>query len=206
MGVDAAFFAVKARKYYYFDRIYNVSIFDLAYNGDSRYDDSMLALINTKSCDYDNAVYVLTKNIKYWNTHLEESERGRAGWNESLLKFVEMFAGDTYFIATDHEEPSYWDIAKRDGYTQFQFPEDTPEPPKCHCPKVWCPLHITAQEAEEQRQTLQGLMKALEAVSSSLRTEDGYLEIASLDGTLRKVKFESETDLTGAPIVSKNKA
>jgi hypothetical protein len=190
MGVDASLFAVKAKKYYYFDREYNVNVFDLAWSngGDSKYEDVMFALTNLKSCDYDRVVYILNKNIDYWKAQPEERDRSRESWNQSLLKFIQMFPNDTFFITTDHEEPPYWDIAEKDGYTQFQFPEDIPEPTKCHCPKAWCPLHRTVEELEQQRQSVEALQKAL-SCSGSLNIEDGYLEIASLDTVSRKIKI-----------------
>jgi hypothetical protein len=190
VGVSAALFAVKAKKYYYFDREYNVNVFDLAWTdgGDSKYQDAIEALISQKSCDLDRLFYVLNKNVIYWKNQSDPHDQSRALWNESLLKFIQLYPDDTYFIATDYEEPCYWDIAERDGYTQFQFPEDIPEPPKCHCPEAWCPLHLTAKELDEQAKTIEALQKAL-SVGNSLNVKDGVLEIASLDTVLRKIKI-----------------
>lgn len=186
MGVDASLFAVKAKKYYYFDREYNVNVLDLTID-DTLYDGAMFDLTRIKSSDFDRTSYVLNKNIQYWK-YQPESESHRASWNESLLKFIQMFPDDTFFIATDHEEPPYWDIAKKDGYTQYQFPEDIPEPPSCHCPKAWCPLHITDKELEEQKESVQKLIKVLE-VGPTLNVQNGYLEIANLNLETKKIKL-----------------
>lgn len=188
MGVDASFFAVKAKKYYYFDREYNVNVLDLSYGDDSaKYADAIVSLVNHKSCGYDRVIYVLTKNIEYWKTQ-PEPDSNRAFWNESLLKFVNMFPNDIYFIATDHEEPCYWDIAKKEGYSQFQFAEDIPAPPSCHCPKEWCPLHITIREREELDKNVIELQKAL-SVGDSLIVDNGCFELANLNGNTKKIKI-----------------
>jgi len=190
MGVDASFFAVKAKKYYYFDREYNVVVSELIWENvcSPKYEEVVVDLTRYKNCNYDNAAWLLNQNILYWNQHPEEDQRCRATCNESLLKFIHMFPDDTFFIATDHEDPSYWDVAKTDGYTEFQFPEDIPEPPRCHCPQAWCPLHITANEIQFQTETIKELQKVL-SIGGSLVVDDGHLELANLNGTSKKIKL-----------------
>ena len=190
MGVDASLFAVKAKKYYYFDREYNVNVFDLAWSngGDSKYEDSMFALTNLKSCDYDRVVYILNKNVDYWKAQPEERDRsGRAG-TKACLSLSKCFPMTPFLLPPITKNHLIGISLKKMVILNSNFQKIFLSPPECHCPKAWCPLHRTVEELEQQRQSVEALQKAL-SCSGSLNIEDGYLGIASLDTVSRKIKI-----------------
>jgi hypothetical protein len=128
--------------------------------GDDRYGDALEALCDKKSCRQDDAEYVLRKNIEYWEK--QTGSEYRANWNRALLEFIKLFPGDDYFIASDSESPDRYFYEEQEGYEQYLFPEDIPEPPTCSCPEESCALHPSEAWLRQQREAIESLQKALE--------------------------------------------
>lgn len=131
MGLDAGLFAKKAKKYYWFDRLYNIQEYDSFYFNlenhkiqmsekefnslDNTYD----KLVNRVGVKKDELIGFLRKNMECWT--MGDPERVyHAGWCKCLIKFVEEYPDDEFFVVTDN---SFDIIDLTDKYEQI--PEDT---------------------------------------------------------------------------------
>lgn len=106
MGVDAGIFAKKAKKYFWFDRLYNIErFFEL--------DDQELVLqldsIKHDLMEKDNKlvgyqiIRFLKFNIEAWIAGPQE-DRYHAEWVKQIIEFVEAHPDDNFFVATDHTD------------------------------------------------------------------------------------------------------
>jgi hypothetical protein len=100
MGTDAGFFAKKAKKYFWFDRLYNLdAVWDLEAAG------ALWSIRDTLTEDKDNQLSVetitnfLERNIECWMRR-EESQRYHAEWVRGALAFVKAHPDDQFFVAT----------------------------------------------------------------------------------------------------------
>lgn len=136
MGVDAYIFAEKSKKYFDFDRLYNFRIHlfeeDEAPGVNIDIHNALLGLTDNQGrvCS-DEIVWLAENNMVYWaaETARQKEKYGDSGrdytykvkWNEQIKRFALMFPDDKFFIVTDHEDPSNWDIAKEGGYEEVEI-------------------------------------------------------------------------------------
>lgn len=105
MGVDAALFALKAKRHFYYDRDYNfVPICNLS-------DEAQELVALTRAHAPLSAHQVRTCLVLHANDDTGCS--GKAVWRAALLRFVDSHPGDTFVRHTDSEEPSWHDVARR---------------------------------------------------------------------------------------------
>ena len=106
MGVDASLFAKKAKKYFYFDRDYNLRSHDWVDDCPEDAYEIQSGLHKELSsqwlCDSD-VIYFLKENIEIWKEYGDEEDKCRIYWSKKLIKFVEAHPGDKFFIARDNE-------------------------------------------------------------------------------------------------------
>ena len=103
MGVDAGFFAKKAKRYFWFDRLYNIE----AYNHDDVWtkelDDIYYKLRNERSASASEVLALLEANIKAWM--LEPEDQGyHVGWCKAAMEFVKTFSDDEFFVSGDNHD------------------------------------------------------------------------------------------------------
>lgn len=131
MGCDAVIFAKNHKKYYYFDRLYNLDCHaQMLGIGDDKYDEIYSKLFFDHSApnmrgevNQEELTYLCERNAEFWRTQ-PERDRGRAGWNEGIIEFVKAHPNDVYFVGDDHSSPSWWDIEKEFGYEFWKTPEE----------------------------------------------------------------------------------
>jgi len=114
MGVDACMFAMKAKKYVYFDRLHAIEKFwDL--DGREYEDASLVFDLLEKKRGVPNAKVLefLNANLKAWKKFESDGSQGKSGWIEHLIKFVNAHPDDEFMVVTDHEEPPSWDYQKK---------------------------------------------------------------------------------------------
>jgi hypothetical protein len=105
MGTDAGFFAKKAKRYFWFDRLYNIHQY-MNLSGD------LMDLVqiqnkleNDRNATAAECIKLLEANIKAWGLVSEdEKERAehRAGWCRDSIEFVKAFPDDEFFVASDN--------------------------------------------------------------------------------------------------------
>lgn len=116
MGTDAALFALKAKKYCYYDRDYNF----------------------VPSCNLTDAAAPLLEDIREHrpiNAHqarmalvLHSSEdvgcSGHPGWRAVILRFIDAHPEDTFVRHTDSGEPTWHDVRDAGGYSEWKDSHD----------------------------------------------------------------------------------
>lgn len=121
MGVDACMFAKKAKRYYYFDRLYNINRGIWA--EDALTDDEFMEgdriyykLINDKSATAAEVRKLCELNLKGYKTTPDDD---RSGWIMNILEFVNKFPDDEFFVQTDHEQPPSWGYQKGEYHNKY---------------------------------------------------------------------------------------
>lgn len=106
MGVDASVFAERAKRYYYFDRQYNLFT-------DMRDDMEQTRFTSAE-------LFLLAhQNIEHWQKSGKEDAH-RVAWNRGISQFAEEFHGDKFFVMNDSEDPGWHEFADTNGYTEWK--------------------------------------------------------------------------------------
>lgn len=122
MGVDAYIFARKSKRFYSFDRERNL------YAGDS---DDYYPLMRGYAAKGASREDVMRFAQEAVTEHAADPyDWHRVHWCSEIRDFVlAMPEDEVFFTATDHDEPTNWEIAKDEGYTAWpdQVAQPTPE-------------------------------------------------------------------------------
>jgi len=112
MSVDAGIFALRAKKYFWYDRDYNlqgwryVDPFYDANSEDSERADLILDAMRKSDkenghVDAEEALFLAELSKRAWESgDLEDSHRIR--WCENVIAFIKMFPGDVFSLKSDH--------------------------------------------------------------------------------------------------------
>jgi hypothetical protein len=111
MGVDAGIFALKAKKFYWFDRLNNIeSYWDIEELG-IPYDFEKCDQIRTNLCEghmdhkrpatMEEVAYLADACSAVWAK--DKGYEYKAGWCENIKRFVSSYPDDTFVVRSDHD-------------------------------------------------------------------------------------------------------
>lgn len=118
MSADAVVLAKNSKRYFYFDRIYNL----LSWIDDARHKvlQEQIHDCRGSTVSREELLYLADKNIAWWPTQNEQNPN-RASWNEQIRAFALSCAEDErFFVLSDHDGPDYHDVVERDGYVEVE--------------------------------------------------------------------------------------
>lgn len=121
MGTDAAIFAVRAKRYFYYDRDYNL----MSAQHSDAIETALTALQDHRPIQAHDVRAVLVAHDDLYESAAKGVERlgHHLGWRLAILRFVDAHPDDTFIRHTDSAEPSWHDMAEQGGYTEWK---DTP--------------------------------------------------------------------------------
>jgi hypothetical protein len=129
MGQDAGIFALKAKKYFWFDRLKNMQGWMYATGADSgtlEVDRAELIMMRMRKPDKEDdqvdrfdAMLVADLSKAAWLADPNQYNRSRASWCDSVMRFVNMFPNDKFSIKSD-EDQEYSD-GVTDRYEQVKL-------------------------------------------------------------------------------------
>ena len=122
MGVDASIFACTSKKYYYFDRVYNLDLRGTDVD-DNLYRDIAERLFSGEPVAAIDALYLCDVVERYWSGQ-PGRDGDRALWAQSIRDFIQHHPDDMFFVATDHGSPSSYEIEDEGGYTEYLTAKD----------------------------------------------------------------------------------
>lgn len=117
MGTDAAIFALKAKRHFYYDRDYN---FAPSCNMSDEAEELLELLRAHKPLSAHQARLCLVLH--------ESKDTGCSGhgyWRAAILRFVDAHSDDTFVRYTDSAEPSWHDVAAQTGSAEWRDPKET---------------------------------------------------------------------------------
>lgn len=112
MGTDAAIFALKAKRHFYYDRDYNfVPVCNLS---DEAQELVELVRAHTPLNPHQARLCLVLHGSE------DTGCSGRAVWRAALLRFIDAYPSDTFVRYTDSAEPSWHDVAKRTDSVEWR--------------------------------------------------------------------------------------
>lgn len=118
MGVDAGIFAVKAKKYFWFDRLSNIDAHWNLMNDDSAFNE--LEKTRYAIMDQSNPLLAgivlpfLYRQVAAWEL-AHEDKRYHGLWVNDCIKFVNAHPDDLFFVASDGHGNAYDLIGEMHG-------------------------------------------------------------------------------------------
>lgn len=109
MGTDATIFAVKAKRYFYYDRDYNLmDLDDAAPLGVAQ---ALEAMIDHRPVSAHDVRALLVSSA---------GDSDHLGWRLAILRFVDAHPDDTFVRYTSSGTPDHYEMRERDGYTEWK--------------------------------------------------------------------------------------
>lgn len=103
MGVDAAIFAEKAKRYFYFDRAYN-------------FGPNPPGMLTE-----EDVIRFARASIKQWRAVSGADHRIK--WCEGVIEFAKTFSPDAFYVVTDSHEIPWFDVAHTKGFVEWTPPK-----------------------------------------------------------------------------------
>jgi hypothetical protein len=192
MGTDATLFARRARRAVYLDRLYDWRPHGEA--GEVLYDKLRGRCRGDGKASADDLIKLcgILMGEEAAAAVTDGEVRNEKSWLwQTCIAFAKEHPNDRFFIQSDHDEPTWWDIEERGGYTTWDpyvtklapwhlgYVAPRPPPP----PEPMTP---------EQRLSIEDLARALEAgytPPTELR-QGSALVVESLDVVMSVVTYE----------------
>jgi hypothetical protein len=192
MGTDATLFARRARRAVYLDRLYDWRPHGEA--GEVLYDKLRGRCRGDGKASADDLIKLcgILMGEEAAAAVTDGDVRNEKSWLwQTCIAFAKEHPNDQFFIQSDHDEPTWWDIEERGGYTTWDpyvtklapwhlgYVAPRPPPP---------PEPMT----EEHRNALADLVRALEAGNNlGITSQPGQaLKVESLDVVMSVVTYE----------------
>jgi hypothetical protein len=116
MGVDAIIVASKAKRFFYFDRVYNFVSYSKEHDEDPVYAEALkhYELKLTRS----HVLHMACKNIEAWSVRPEDNHRVQ--YNRNIIKFANSVGTDEeFYVITDHDSPNFHDAIRTLGLVEW---------------------------------------------------------------------------------------
>lgn len=117
MGQDAGIYALKAKKYYWFDRLKNMQGWMYAAGADSgtlEVDRAELIMMRMRKPDKEDdqvdrfdAMLVADLSKTAWLADPDPYHQSRSLWCDKVIQFINMFPNDKFSIKSDEDEEYY---------------------------------------------------------------------------------------------------